>query len=403
MTETKRTRRTRTRRKPEAEELPALEKISEVQTKVQSLAGELNSILINRRREIDGLLVALLAREHCLLLGPPGTAKSALTELLCRSIDGAKHFSWLMSKFTVPEELFGPFSLAGLKQDRFERMVKGKLPEADIAFLDEIFKANSSILNNLLTLINERRFANGTQTLRCPLQTMVGASNELPEGKELGALYDRFLVRFWVGYLTDRSERMALLKMPKSGSVKGKINLQELEEAQNEAENIHISDEMFNLLLDCQEALGREGFVCSDRRWRKTLKILRAKAYLDGYQEVMPRHFDILADSLWHEPNDRLELQRIILKTCNPNAAKIQKILDIAESSFQAIPMDQQIPESEVSTVFTQMIEVNADLRKQLEALHKIKTPEAKEAAQKVNDMIEEIGRYTRGITGLRM
>lgn len=102
-----------------------------------ALENDLNSSLVERTREVRGLLVALLAREHVLLLGPPGTAKTMLTELASNAV-GANYFYWLMSRFTVPEELFGNFSLSALKQDKFKRITTGKLPEAELAFLDEV-------------------------------------------------------------------------------------------------------------------------------------------------------------------------------------------------------------------------------------------------------------------------
>jgi MoxR-like ATPase len=108
-----------------------------------------------------------------------------------------------MTRFSTPEELFGPISLAGLEQDQYRRLTTGKLPEAHVAFLTEIWKANSAILNALLTLCNERIFYNDGQPVTCPLLTLVGDSNELPQGDDLGALFDRFALRYTTDYLTD--------------------------------------------------------------------------------------------------------------------------------------------------------------------------------------------------------
>ena len=135
-----------------------------------------------------------------LLIGPPGTAKSALARAIAQAFSG-NYFERLLTKFSTPEELFGPVSPKALEQDKFSRVISGKLPEAEFAFVDEVFKANSAILNSLLTLVNERVFHNDGAPIKCPLVTMFGASNELPEGKELEALFDRFLLRFDVGYL----------------------------------------------------------------------------------------------------------------------------------------------------------------------------------------------------------
>src|SRR4051812_31791932 len=167
---------------------------------IQQLRTDLTSRFPERESVIDGALCAVLASEHVLLLAPPGTAKSALVRALAQAF-GGRYFERLLTKFSTPEELFGPISLKALEQDQFSRVTTGKLPEVEFAFIDEVFKASSAILNTLLTLANERLFQNSGAPLRCPLVSLFGASNELPEGKELEALFDRFLLRFEVGYL----------------------------------------------------------------------------------------------------------------------------------------------------------------------------------------------------------
>ena len=146
-----------------------------------------------------------------LLLGPPGTAKSELGRRLSRICQGT-YFERLLTRFSVPEELFGPLSMTALEQDKYVRQTKGYLPEASVAFIDEIFKANSAILNSLLTILNERLFDNGATRTAVPLICLVGASNELPESEELDALYDRFLLRYPVSQVSSsRQQRPALV------------------------------------------------------------------------------------------------------------------------------------------------------------------------------------------------
>ncbi|HEY0840722.1 MAG TPA: AAA family ATPase, partial [Vulgatibacter sp.] len=150
-----------------------------------AIRDELKATYFERDEVVDGLLCALVAGQHVLLLGPPGTAKSDLAQELCSRIEGAEHFQWLLTRFTTPEELFGPVSLRGLEQDRYLRITAGKLPRAHVAFLDEVFKASSSILNTLLSVLNERRYDGGDGPSRVPLLFLVGAANELPEDEEL--------------------------------------------------------------------------------------------------------------------------------------------------------------------------------------------------------------------------
>src|SRR5207245_9086337 len=186
--------------------------MSSVSSKLAAIREELNQLFLERTDLIDGALCALLSSNHVLVIGPPGTAKSMLADELCRRIEGADYFQWLLTRFTTPEEIFGAVSLKALEQDDYRRVTSRKLPEAHIAFLDEIFKANSSILNALLTLINERLFHNGKEIARVPLLTLFGASNERPEEEGLTALYDRFLVRLVVNYIVEDFRFLRILE-----------------------------------------------------------------------------------------------------------------------------------------------------------------------------------------------
>src|SRR5689334_13211390 len=144
--------------------------LDQSQEKISATRQELSTALIERDAEVDVVLTALICNEHPLLVGPPGTAKSLLLDALMSWMHGTK-FTILLTKFSTPEELFGPISVAGLKEDRYRRITTGKLPEADGAFVDEIFKASSAILNTLLRLLNERVYDPGDGTLvKVPLK-----------------------------------------------------------------------------------------------------------------------------------------------------------------------------------------------------------------------------------------
>ena len=161
--------------------------------KIVKLLNWMSSDLIDKDDIIKISLLGILSGENIVLLGPPGTAKSRIARKLSQIIDNNSYFEYLLTKYTTPEELFGPLSILKLKNDEFKRNVEGYLPVAKIAFLDEIFKANSSILNSLLTIINEKKYHNGKEEMDVPLVSLIGASNEFPKLEELKALYDRFL------------------------------------------------------------------------------------------------------------------------------------------------------------------------------------------------------------------
>ncbi|MHA1225025.1 MAG: AAA family ATPase, partial [Candidatus Heimdallarchaeaceae archaeon] len=206
-------------------------KNKEFSQKLARIIKELSKHIKEREEVIRGSILAILANEHVLFLGPPGTAKSLLARKLCNIIKDGQYYYYLLTRFTVPEEVFGPLSLKALEDDKFSRKIDGYLPTAHIAFLDEIFKANSSILNSLLTIINERIYHNGSSILRVPLLSIFGASNELPADEEnLEALYDRFLFRYDVENLKEKKNFLSvIIESDSDFEIKEKIELKEID------------------------------------------------------------------------------------------------------------------------------------------------------------------------------
>jgi MoxR-like ATPase len=285
--------------------------MSEARTKLIRIREELNRAFFERAELIDGALGALLAASHVLIIGPPGTAKSMLADELCRRIDGADYFQWLLTKFSTPEEIFGAVSLKGLEEDDYRRVTSHKLPEAHIAFLDEIFKANSSILNALLTLINERVFHNGRERVSVPLIAMFGASNELPDEEELTALYDRFMLRFMVDYI---AEDFRFLKMLEGGSAPARTTLSfaELEELRLMAQAVTVPAATLRAIGELRRELARIQIIASDRRWKNSLDLLRAHALVMGREHVIEDDLMFLEHVLWKDPEERPKVRDAI-------------------------------------------------------------------------------------------
>ena len=164
-------------------------------TKLQNFRAALNSAHLERSFVIDGLLATLISKQNAFLLGLPGTGKSDLIRSICSGIQEVDYFSYLLSPTTDPSELFGPVAVTKLLNDEYTRDVEGYLPSAHVAFLDELFRGSSAILNSLLTLLNERTFNNGKTTIITPIQSIVAATNSWPDEESLQAFGDRFLFR----------------------------------------------------------------------------------------------------------------------------------------------------------------------------------------------------------------
>ena len=311
-------------------------------TKLEEIKKALNAKFFEREEEVEGILVALLSRQHMLMIGPAGTAKSALSVELAKIVQGTDYFQWLLTRFSTPEEVFGPLSLKDLEQGVYKRNTKTKMPEANLVFLDEIFKANSAILNSLLTLINERLFYNNGTPVKVPLMSVIGASNEYPEeGEGLEALFDRFLLRFELDYIADETNFVSMMKGTGQNFVMPSMTMDELVQLQFFTDMVTIPDEVYDTLSKIRNELRDEGIRPSDRRFKQSLSVLQAKALINQRQVVKVDDIVILENALW-ETVDQKDSVSLIVRSHAQDVVtqKLDRIQEEASEIFSLIQKD---------------------------------------------------------------
>ncbi len=360
----------------------------------------LKASLVERDDEVDLVLTALVAQEHCLLVGPPGTAKSKTLDGLMSWMQGDR-FSILLTKFTTPEEVFGPISVQGLKADQYRRITAGRLPEAHLGYVDEVFKASSAILNTLLRVLNERTYDNGDGVARpVPLKLCVAASNEWPDdsngGKELGALFDRFLFRKKVRPVSKNAGRRALLKRAVARdlgapSFPSPITPQDVDQAHQEAMALPLSNGCRKDFWRLLEELDKEGISPSDRRLVKAVGAVRAAAWLDGAAEVQTQHLEVLSHVLWDDPAEQPEkCAKVVGRIANPTGFRVNELLIEAEVVFSMAKDKVQA---------TQAVPKLQEIGSTLEALG-TSDPRVAKASQHVRSLVKSVYNTVIGMKG---
>lgn len=350
------------------------------------LLQEMNRGIYEKNTEISLSLLAALAGESVILLGPPGVAKSMVARQLKTAFRDAQSFEYLMSRFSTPDEIFGPVSIQKLKtSDTYERAVEGYLPTADVVFLDEIWKAGPAIQNTLLTVINEKIFRNGNREMHLPLKLLVAASNELPaKGEGLEALWDRFVIRIESRPIKlEKNFRAMLLESHAdfSGStgVLGhadfadnadfsdlKITAEEYAEWAEKICKIGVKEEVLDAIsairkslraVNVDEAAERRNIYVSDRRWKNIVRLLRTSAFMQDREEVDICDLLPIYHCLWQEPEERDAIRCIVIRALfSPFAEKLVEMKnalaeDIKYHRVRRNPEDGRDYEGEIETL----------------------------------------------------
>ena len=306
----------------------------------QRLLRDMNRGIYEKETEISLSLLAALAGESVILLGPPGVAKSMVARQLKTAFRDARSFEYLMSRFSAPDEIFGPVSIQKLKSsDTYERAVEGYLPTADVVFLDEIWKAGPAIQNTLLTVINEKIFRNGNREMRLPLKLLVAASNELPaKGEGLEALWDRFVIRIESRPIRqEKNFRSMLLEVENLSEVKSEeqssaaegeansnvITAEEYAEWSENINKIGVKEDVLDVIsvvrkslrtVNVDEAAERRNIYVSDRRWKNIMRLLRTSAFMQDRAEVDVCDLLPIYHCLWQEPEERDAIRTLVIR-----------------------------------------------------------------------------------------
>ncbi len=367
----------------------------------KQLLGEMNRGIYEKETEISLSLLAALAGESIILLGPPGVAKSMVARQLKTAFRDAQSFEYLMSRFSTPDEIFGPVSIQKLKtSDTYERAMEGYLPTADVVFLDEIWKAGPAIQNALLTVINEKIFRNGNREMHLPLKLLVAASNELPaKGEGLEALWDRFVIRIESRPIKlEKNFRAMLLDSHAdflgptdftdstdstdfSGFTGGlghadfadnadfsdlKITSEEYAEWTERIDKIGVKIEVLDAIsairkslraVNVDEAAERRNIYVSDRRWKNIVRLLRTSAFMQDREEVDICDLLPIYHCLWQEPEERDAIRNIVIRALfSPFADKLVEMKnalaeDIKYHRVRRNPEDGRDYEGEIETL----------------------------------------------------
>ncbi len=356
---------------------------NEIREKFIFVENELQKFIIERVDEIHGITLSILSGLNILFLGSPGIAKSYLIDNYVKFIYDFSLFKIQLTKFSTPEELWGPFSIPSLKNGEFVRVTKGKFPEADIAFIDEIFKANSGILNSLLLAINEREFINNGERIKIPLLTLIGASNEIPDSQDgLDAMYDRMVLKYISKPIQENYNFVNMLRA-ELPNIKPIISLKEIYTLRDYiANNIILDEEAEEILVRLRSSFIKENIVVTDRTWKNCIKLLKAEAFFRGDEKINATHFDVLQHALWKSIDRKKQIELLILNISNPIKYQLMEYLEEIKNIVKNIEKEE---------------DETAKISMAVEGTKKIK-----ELIEKMNKAIDETEKIKKNIRDLR-
>ena len=310
-----------------------LEKLNEAETII-------SDYVVESETAIRAAFLALMCKEHCLFLSPPGSAKSMIFRSISRVFTpDVNYFQRLVSKQLPREAIVGPVDLEGLTERDYRTIIEKFLPDAHIANIEEIYKASSVLLTDLLSVLQERTYDNGRETVECPLRTCFASSNEMYEGDALDALDDRFLFRVWKTYVVEKENYLRMLHNARAANAPPVnhigLSLPELDAVIAETRKVRWDDTADEMMWAIHESFRTEGLAFSDRRSAKiAVRIVGAAALLEGRSHIEPTDFAVLEHVLWRDPAERDKVSELVLKLANPAVEECRGFQHAAKAAY---------------------------------------------------------------------
>lgn len=341
-------------------------------TQLQAFRASLNTVFLEREEVIDGLLASVITKQNAFLFGVPGTGKSELVRAVSNGFTGCKFFGYLLSPTTDPSELFGPVAVSKLLKDEYHRDVEGYLPASNIAFLDELFRGSSAVLNSLLTILNERVFNNGKEVLQTPIHSIVAATNSFPQEESLQAFCDRFLFRPTVSLLKNPVSKRKLdqwtLNIQPRPEPESALTHESLIELQAAVEKVEASDDFLDSFTQVIDLLSARGIAISDRRRVQILKFMRGWALVQGDDRIYPEHlYGSFVHMVYQTPDD-IGVVDEVLRQAIPTAEKlfgdIKRAMSGLMTKYHSLHSQESKSISDLSKFVSELKRLHTDLQK---------------------------------------
>lgn len=302
--------------------------------KLSQIKSTLNKHILERQPETEGIILAVMSGVNALFLGDVGTAKTTHIRMAADLL-GLSTFDILLSETTKPDHIFGPTDIPALAEGRQVTKIKGYAPDSEVLFFDEVFKANSVVLNPLLWLVNEHLYRNGDDgVIKCPVKAVFGASNEIPSDPVLKAIYDRFLLRFEVEYIKSHNNQKKMITnfLNEKEKIETILSSEEVLLIRKAVRNVKVPEEVQTTVIKIRDQIQVAcGYKISDRRLNNSFRVIQAKALLSGRDVANISDAEIVASIFWEKPEHQVKVQAITVAHASSDISDVLSYDELAQ------------------------------------------------------------------------